>query len=95
MLRKGNAKDINNMGTKNILRIPNIMGNKKHPTEKPSSLMGILVTNSSNAGDVVLDPFMGAGSTGVASIESGRKFIGCEIDKNYYDIATERIQEVI
>lgn len=58
MLRKGGAKDIVNRGTKNILRIPNIVGNKKHPTEKPSSLMGILVTNSSNVGDVVLDLFM-------------------------------------
>lgn len=76
------------------MRIPNILGNKKHPTEKPSSLMGILVTNSSNAGDVVLDPFMGAGSCGVATLETGRKFIGIEIDKNYYDIAVERIKEV-
>lgn len=58
MLRKGNAKDINNRGTKNILRIPNILGNKNHPTEKPTSLMGILVTNSSSKDDVVLDPFM-------------------------------------
>lgn len=58
MLRKGNAKDINNRGTKNILRIPNILGNKNHPTEKPASLMGILVTNSSSKDDVVLDPFM-------------------------------------
>lgn len=71
------------------------MGNKKHPTEKPISLMGILVTNSSNAGDVVLDPFMGAGSTGVASLETGRKFIGCEIDEKYFDVAKERIEEVI
>lgn len=71
------------------------MGNKQHPTEKPTSLMGILVTNSSNAGDVVLDLFMGAGSTGVATLESGRKFIGCEIDKNYYDVSVERIKEVI
>lgn len=71
------------------------MGNKKHPTEKPSSLMGIFVTNSSNAGDIVLDLFMGAGSTGVASLETGRKFIGCEIDEKYFDVAKERIEEVI
>lgn len=57
--------------------------------------MGILVTNSSNAGDIVLDLFMGAGSTGVASLETGRKFIGCEIDEKYFDVATERIEEVI
>lgn len=94
MLRKGNARDINNMGTKNILRIPNIMGNKKHPTQKPESLMGILITNSSNKDDVILDPFVGAGATGVACLETGRKFIGCEIDKKYFDIAVERIKEI-
>lgn len=76
------------------MRIPNILGNKKHPTEKPSSLIGILVTNSSNIGDVVLDPFIGSGSCGVACLETGRKFIGIEIDKKYYDIAVERIQEI-
>lgn len=70
------------------------MGNKKHPTEKPSSLIGILVTNSSNTGDVVLDPFMGSGSCGVACLETGRKFIGCEIDKKYFDVAVERIKEI-
>lgn len=76
------------------MRIPNILGNKKHPTEKPSSLIGILVTNSSNIGDVVLDPFIGSGSCGVACLETGRKFIGIEIDKKYFDVAVERIQEI-
>ena len=61
MLRKGKAKNINNMGTKNILRVPNIIRTKKHPTEKPAELMQILVENSSNPGDTVLDPFMGVG----------------------------------
>lgn len=76
------------------MRIPNIVGNKKHPTEKPSSLMGILITNSSTKDDIVLDPFMGSGSTGIACLESGRKFIGCEIDKKYYDIAREQIEKI-
>ena len=58
MLRKGKAKNINNMGTKNVLEIPNIIGNKRHPTEKPVDLMKILIENSSNEGDVVIDPFM-------------------------------------
>ena len=47
MLRKGKAKNINNMGTKNVLQINNIIGNKKHPTEKPVELMEILIENSS------------------------------------------------
>lgn len=45
-------------GTKNILRIPNIVGNKKHPTEKPVELLKILIENSSNENDIVFDPFM-------------------------------------
>ena len=82
-------------GTKNILRIPNIIGTKTHPTEKPVELMKILIENSSNKDDIVLDCFMGAGSTGIACIETNRNFLGIEIDKKYYDIAMERIKEVI
>ena len=54
--------------------------------------MKILVENSSNENDVVLDPFMGIGSTGVACKETNRQFIGIEIDKKYFDIAKERIE---
>ena len=81
-------------GTKNILRIPNIIGTKTHPTEKPVELMKILIENSSNKDDIVLDCFMGTGSTGIACIETNRKFLGIEIDKKYYDIAMERIKEI-
>lgn len=93
MLRKGKAKNINNMGTKNVLQINNIIGNKKHPTEKPVELMRILVENSTSGGDIVLDPFMGAGSTGVACKNLGRDFIGIEIDEKYFKIAKERLEE--
>lgn len=91
MLRKGKAKNINNMGTKNILFVPNIMGNKKHPTEKPEALMKILIENSTQPNDLVLDPFMGAGSTGLAAKHLGRRFIGIEIDEKYCNIAKDRI----
>lgn len=91
MLRKGRARNINNMGTSNILRVPNIIGKKLHPTEKPVDLMKILIENSSNEGDLVLDPFMGVGGTGVSAIECGRDFIGIEIDKKYYNISKDRI----
>lgn len=92
MLRKGRARNINDMGTKNILRVSNILGGKKvHPTEKPVELMKILVANSSNEGDLVMDSFMGAGSTGVACKELNRDFIGVEIDSRYFDIAKERM----
>lgn len=92
MLRKGPAKNINEMGTSNLLRIPNIIGNKEHPTEKPIQLMEILINNSSKEGDIVIDPFMGVGATGIACKNLNRNFIGIEIDKKYFDIAKQRIQ---
>ena len=89
-LRKGNAKNINNLGSKTIISIPNVR-NKSHPTEKPVDLMKILIKNSSNENDIVLDPFMGSGSSGIASIHTNRNFIGIELDKDYFDIAKKRI----
>lgn len=55
--------------------------------------MKILIENSSNPNDLVLDPFMGSGSTGIACKMSNRSFIGIEIDKKYYNIAKERIEQ--
>lgn len=91
-LRKGNAKNINNLGSKTIISIPNVR-NKSHPTEKPVDLMKILIENSSNENDIVLDMFMGSGSTGVACKNTNRNFIGIELDKNYFEIAKRRILE--
>ncbi len=94
--RKGRAKYIANIGdSKTVHAIPNILGNKKHPTEKPIALMGMYVENSSKAGDVVLDPFMGSGTTGVACVNTDRKFIGFELDKTYFEIAKNRIDEAL
>ena len=93
-LESGGAKLINDCGTSNFLQIKNVK-DKVHPTQKPVSLMEILITNSSNENDIIMDCFMGSGSTGVACLESGRKFIGCEIDKKYYGVSVERIKEVI
>lgn len=98
--RKGKFKRINHCGTADILDVPNKKtkdkdGKNIHDTEKPVELMKILIENSSNKGDIVLDPFMGVGSTVLASIESGRYGIGVEIDENYYDIAQNRINEYL
>lgn len=92
MLRKGKAKNINNMGTSNCFKIPNIIGGKLHPTQKPVDLMKILIENSSNEGETVLDPFMGSGSTGIACINTNRDFIGIELDEEYFYIAKRRIE---
>lgn len=60
-----------------------------HPNEKPVSLMSLLIAKA--PGSLVLDPFMGSGSTGVAAVNMGRKFIGVELEPTYFDIACERI----
>ena len=92
--RKGKAKYINNIGdSKTVHEFNNISGKKVHPTEKPIELMKFYIENSSEENDTVLDPFMGSGSTGVACVNTFRNFIGFEIDENYFNIATKRIEE--
>lgn len=66
-----------------------------HPTIKPQEILLNLVTNSSQEGDTVCDPFMGSGSTGVACKSLNRDFIGIEVDNNWYQIAQNRINEEI
>ena len=66
----------------------------KHPTQKPVQLMSHFVEVLSNPGDWVLDPFMGSGSSGVASKNLQRNFIGIELDHGYYNLAKDRIEEV-
>lgn len=63
-----------------------------HPTIKPLNIVETLVFNSSKEGDLVLDPFIGSATTAVACIKERRHFIGFEIDKGYYDIASRRIK---
>lgn len=65
-----------------------------HPTEKPVSLLSFLIKTYTNTGDTVLDNAMGSGSTGVAAISNGRKFIGIELNQEYYDMARKRIIEM-
>ena len=64
-----------------------------HPTQKPLELMKWCIENYTNPGDTILDPFMGSGTTGVACVQTGRKFIGIEIDPVYYEIAKKRIAQ--
>jgi len=66
---------------------------KLHPTMKPVGLMERLILASSNPGDIILDPTMGSGTTGVAAIKTGRQFIGIERDPDYFDVASRRIAE--
>lgn len=64
-----------------------------HPAIKPVELLCYLADKVSIVGSVILDPFMGSGTTGVACIRGGRRFIGVEIDEGYFDIACERIRK--
>ncbi len=63
----------------------------EHPCPKPIELYKWILEEVTNPGDTILDPFMGSGTTGVACHQTGRNFIGIEIDENYYNIACERI----
>ena len=90
-LRKGKAKTINNVGSKMVHQFNNIIGNKLHPTEKPIELMRFYIENSSNPGDTVLDPFMGSGSTVIAAKQNSRNGIGIDFEKDYCQLAMERI----
>ena len=73
----------------------NIKNNGKlHPTQKPLDILERIIKTSSNENDTVLDCFMGSGSTGVACINTNRKFIGIEKDEKYFEIACNRIKEV-
>ena len=64
-----------------------------HPTQKPVALMEYLIRTYSNEGEIVLDFTCGSGSTGVAAVNTNRKFIGIELDENYFQIAEARIKE--
>lgn len=66
-------------------------GPAPHPTTKPVALMMRLIELFTDPGDVVLDPFMGSGTTGVAALRLGRRFIGVELDAGYFEIARGRI----
>ena len=94
MLRKGAARRVNDCGISNCLSVPNIIGKgdkNEHPTAKPVLLMQVMVEQSTNKGDVVLDPFAGGGSTLVAAKRAERQYIGFEIDKKYFDIAERKL----
>lgn len=65
-----------------------------HPNQKPVSLIIEFINDATNKGDIVLDPFMGSGTTALACIETNRNFIGFEIEKEYYEMANKRIKKV-
>lgn len=88
-----NQKEMHNFFESPICSPPERLRTPKHPAQKPVKLLEHIIKIASNENDIVFDPFMGVGSTGVAALKNGRKFIGCEIDKDYFDAASKRIGE--
>lgn len=82
---------------RNVLEIPIVPRSKGtlHPTQKPVALMEYLIETYTNPGDTVLDSCMGSGTTGVACMNLGRRFIGIEKDEKYFQIASDRIRAAV
>ena len=79
-----------------VWECPKLNPNKMvHPTQKPEQLIERLIEKWSDDGDCVFDPFMGSGTTGVACVNTGRRFIGIELDKTYFEIAEQRIKDAV
>ena len=84
----------------NFIESPICMGserlsNPKHPTQKPISILKKMIKIASNEKDIVFDPFMGVGSTGVAALELDRRFIGVELDEIYFNAAKQRVDMIL
>lgn len=92
-LTKG-RRELNGKRVSNIIKCPKT-GNEHHPTEKPVNLMQFLIEKSSSPGDLVLDNFFGSGATAIACHNTGRRFIGHEIDKERYESAVKRVSQLL
>ena len=95
LARKGKAKAITDCGSMTVHEFPNIIGTKRHETEKPIELLKHYIMNSSREGDWVLDPFAGSGSTAEAALRTGRRFLTVEIDGKYAPIIHNRLLEAL
>ena len=92
---KGQKPTFNSKYDNGIYRYPiqNGKKGKRHPTQKNIDLFEELIKKHSNKGDVVVDPFLGGGTTAIACKNTNRKFMGCEVEKSYYDIIQEKLSE--
>jgi DNA modification methylase len=100
-MRNYNGESIRNRGERvynqlhptSILHFSSGHNSGEHPTQKPVDLMAWLCETYTNKNEMILDPFMGSGTTGVACVRTGRKFIGVEISEEYFEIAVKRITD--
>lgn len=87
---KGKRK-LNDLGIPDVLRAPRI--HRGYPTEKPVSISETLITQSTQPGELVIDPFMGSGSVGMAALHSGRHFLGCDLAAEAVEVTRARLLE--
>jgi len=88
---QGKHRKLNDLGTSDVLSVPRLKGKDYWPTEKPLPLVWKLIQQSTQPGDVVLDPFVGSGTTALAAAVSGRKFIVGDIDPKAIERAVARL----
>ena len=89
----GSKSSWNGGGTRGVFVYNSTGYEHKHPAQKPIPLMVRLIELFTNPGDTILDPYMGSGMTGVACVLTGRNFVGCELKKNYFDMAKIYIED--
>jgi site-specific DNA-methyltransferase (adenine-specific) len=86
------SRQLNDLGVCDVLEFKRVRGG--YPTQKPVELCEVLVTQSSELGDLVVDPFLGSGSSGVAALMHGRRFAGCDVSDVAIKLASERLASV-
>tara|TARA_B100001093_G_C26824725_1_gene1013494 strand:- start:1251 stop:2078 length:828 start_codon:yes stop_codon:yes gene_type:complete len=91
---KGGKPTFNSKYDRGIYTYPIVSGKRNHPTQKNLNLFEELIKKHSNEGDLVVDTFLGSGTTAIAAKNTKRRFIGCEIDKKYYDKMTKSLNKV-
>lgn len=91
---KGAARTINTPSSRQHFYCPRDQ-KEGHPTQKPVELMRLYIENSTSFGGVVLDPFAGSGTTGVAAVKAGRQFVGIEIEQKWFDLACRRMTDAL
>ena len=91
--KKSGTGKLNSKCKKNFF-IHSTGSSKFHPTEKNHKLLEELILDNTNVGDLIVDTCMGSGSTGIVALKNNRRFFGIELDKTYFDIATERIGQL-
>lgn len=93
-MRKGKAFRINDCGSKSLASIHQ-KDESDHPTEKPLQLCELYIRNSTQPGDLVLDPFLGSGTTAVAALRAGRRVVGAELIPKWFDVTCRRVEAAL